>query len=217
MAKSDTSQAPRRQYRLGEREKSMARTRAQILRAAEQLLADAGPRATSIDAVAAKAGVARATIYHQFGSKLGLLDAVLEDAQTRAGVHGLWELMIAERPARDILHDAIPLHCAYWAAEQDLFRLFTGLAAVDADIRAVVSRQDERWRRGISAFVARLAREGALPNGVGQKRASATLHLLLSFETFDRLHNAGELSLRATAKTLTALAAVVVDFRRPAA
>jgi hypothetical protein len=38
------------------------------------------------------------------------------------------------------------------------------------------------------------------------------LHLLLGFETFDRLHGPGGLSVRATSETIVSLAGTVIAF-----
>src|SRR5438309_9499713 len=59
-----------RQYRLGERQASVAQTRARIIAAARKLLGAADASAAfTVDAVAAKAGVARMTVFNQFGCK----------------------------------------------------------------------------------------------------------------------------------------------------
>ena len=62
-----------RPYRLGRRRPAAERTRARVLRAARALLtARAGAEPFSVEAVARRAGVARMTVYHQFGSRRGL-------------------------------------------------------------------------------------------------------------------------------------------------
>lgn len=56
-----------------------ARRRARLVRAARQLASKGGYSAVTIDAVCRRAGVARATIYHHFGSKDHLIaEAILE-------------------------------------------------------------------------------------------------------------------------------------------
>jgi AcrR family transcriptional regulator len=52
-------------------------TRDRILRAAARLLADSGGAPVSTRAVCAEAGVGAPTLYHHFGDKDGLLDAVV--------------------------------------------------------------------------------------------------------------------------------------------
>jgi AcrR family transcriptional regulator len=58
-----------------------AATIADILAAARKLFAGEGFDATSIDGIAAKAGVAKGAIYHHFASKEEIFTRVLEDVQ----------------------------------------------------------------------------------------------------------------------------------------
>src|SRR5436305_11037396 len=68
-----------RPYRLGQRQVATEQTRARILRAARELLMSPdGYSHFSIEAVARQADVARMTVYHQFGSKIGLLEALCD-------------------------------------------------------------------------------------------------------------------------------------------
>src|SRR5437868_652736 len=68
-----------RPYRLGQRQTTIEQTRARIVAAARELLATPGGIAGfTIDAVAAQAGVARMTVYNQFASKIGLLEALFD-------------------------------------------------------------------------------------------------------------------------------------------
>src|SRR2546427_10499834 len=73
-----------RPYRLGRRQPAAQRTRARVLRAARELLtARAGAEPFSVDAVARRAGVARMTVYHRFGSRRGLLEALFDSLAPR--------------------------------------------------------------------------------------------------------------------------------------
>jgi AcrR family transcriptional regulator len=56
-----------------------ARNRAKILAAAEQLFADRGAEAVSMDAVAEAAGVGKGTLYRRFGDRSGLARAILDE------------------------------------------------------------------------------------------------------------------------------------------
>src|SRR5207244_3156935 len=79
-----------RPYRLGGRQGAIEKTRKRVLRAARDLLAvRGGADRFSIDAVARRAGVARMTVYHQFGSRRGLLEALFDSFAVGRGLPAL--------------------------------------------------------------------------------------------------------------------------------
>ncbi|MFC0530577.1 TetR/AcrR family transcriptional regulator [Phytohabitans kaempferiae] len=59
------------------------RNRQAILRATEELLALHGPERTSLDSVAARAGVGKGTVFRRFGSRTGLFQELLAERATR--------------------------------------------------------------------------------------------------------------------------------------
>src|SRR5690242_996033 len=70
----------RRGYRSAVREEGARRTRQAVTRAAAELFTTQGFTATSLADVAARAGVARPTVFAVFGSKAALLAQVLDEA-----------------------------------------------------------------------------------------------------------------------------------------
>ncbi|WP_083880892.1 TetR/AcrR family transcriptional regulator [Nocardia araoensis] len=64
----------------GRREESSAESRRRLLAAATELVAEVGPRGTSVQAVAERAGISRGSIAWHFGSKDGLIVEVVKDA-----------------------------------------------------------------------------------------------------------------------------------------
>src|SRR5499427_1322513 len=73
----------RRSYNPVERLRSVEAGRERIVSAARDLLEDDDAEGFSIDAVARRAGVARMTIYNQFESKAGLLEALFDSLAAR--------------------------------------------------------------------------------------------------------------------------------------
>ncbi|MFI7632780.1 TetR/AcrR family transcriptional regulator [Nonomuraea sp. NPDC049400] len=53
-------------------------TRQKVFRSAVELIAELGYAATTVDAIAERAGVAKGTVFYNFGSKEGLFEALLE-------------------------------------------------------------------------------------------------------------------------------------------
>src|SRR5258705_4042103 len=69
-----------------------------IATAARLLREDASIATFSLDAVAKAAGVTRLTVYHQFGSRRGLLEAVFDDIARQGGLAGIAEAMPSPDP-----------------------------------------------------------------------------------------------------------------------
>lgn len=82
----------KRTYRLVERAKRQEETRQRIVEATAELHAEVGPAATTISAIAERAGVQRLTVYRHFPEEKGLLKAcsALNQARYPAPDPGLW-------------------------------------------------------------------------------------------------------------------------------
>ena len=126
-------------------------------------------------------------------------------------MHGLEAAGRAQPTLTDALRFGLRELCAAWAREQTVFRHLIGLAAVDPQAREVIQRHDQRWRRGIDRFAYDLNAAGLLRPGWSPQRAGAILHLLFSFETFDRLQANGNTTADDVADTLIALAGTHVN------
>ncbi len=70
----------RKDFLMARRRKPAAETRADILRAAEVRLRDTGPSSLRLDDIAADVGISRQAVLHHFGSREGVLRAVVEQA-----------------------------------------------------------------------------------------------------------------------------------------
>src|SRR3981081_4582872 len=112
-----------REYRLGRRQAEVARTRAAILSAARQVVAEVGP-AAGLATLAKRAGVSRITVYNHFGSKAGLLEA-LSVAAGRPS-----QALLQGADPSDDLKDWIAEACAAWAADPGLYRQLQARARI---------------------------------------------------------------------------------------
>ena len=170
-----------RPYRLGKREEVIGEGRRRILDAARELLgtATAYPGFT-VDAVARRADVARATVYYQFGSKTGLLEAVCDDLAEAGGMADLARVFTDPAPDAAI-RGFITAFAGFWAADRAVMRRLRALAALDPDVGAVIVARDQRRRQGLTVLVSRL------PATAVAEQAVPMLYALTSFETFDAL------------------------------
>src|SRR5216684_3409859 len=71
---------------LGKRQQRVEDTRRRIIESARTLFGKEGFQAIGLEEVAEHAGVGRKTIYYQFGSKLGLLQALIGNLSERSRV-----------------------------------------------------------------------------------------------------------------------------------
>src|SRR5579872_1998691 len=126
-----------RPYRLGQRQAASEQTRARILNAARELLiANDGFSGFSIDAVARKADVARMTVYHQFGSKIGLLEALSDSLAARGGMEQLADAFRRPEPL-EALDAYITVFSRLWNADRLVTRRLRALAVLDPDFEQV--------------------------------------------------------------------------------
>lgn len=89
-----------------------AKTRGAVLEAAERAFSDEGFAATTMDAIAAGAGVAKGAVYHHFASKEALFAAVFEQT-SRALVRRVVGVSVG---AKDVLDGMVAGSREYFAA-----------------------------------------------------------------------------------------------------
>jgi AcrR family transcriptional regulator len=170
-----------RPYNLGKRREAIDQGRQQVLDAARSLLAQPGGSAFTVDAVARRADVARATVYYQFGSKPGLLEAVCDHLADRGGLAGL-PAAFTEPDPRKGLDLFVGCFGRFWAADRAATRRLRALAVLDPEVGAVITARDQRRRDGLAVLVARLPDRPADPDHLVR-----VLTALTSFEMFDAL------------------------------
>jgi AcrR family transcriptional regulator len=181
-----------RPYNLGKRQDLIGQGRRQILDAARALLAGtAGYPAFTVDAVAKHADVARATVYYQFGSKTGLLEALCDDLAEAGQMSGLVLAFSNPDPA-EALRGFVAGFGRFWDVDRLVIRRLRALGALDSDVGAVIAARDQRRREGLQVLVNRLAESPDIPTPAGSAavdpgRAVRMLQALTSFETFDAL------------------------------
>ena len=177
-----------RPYRLGQRQATTEQTRTRILAAARQLLAAAdGIAAFTVEAVARHADVSRMTVYYQFGSKAGLLEALFDQLATTGGLPQGAVAALGQPDPLDALADYVAAFAGFWAAERLVLRRLRSLAALDPELAQGVRARDARRRKGLELLAARLADRYGHPAPDALGEAVVVLHMLTSFETFDAL------------------------------
>lgn len=80
------------------------------------------------------------------------------------------------------------------------------VGVLEPDAAALIDRQRDEQRAELQVLTRRLAKAGRLRPGLSRTRATATLHMLTSLESFLWLREGYGLSLRQTHETLAELA-----------
>ncbi len=197
-----------RSYRLGKRGEAVSASRARIVGAARELLSRKDYRGLSVENVAEVAGVSRATVYNQFESKSGIVQALFDDIGQRIEFERV-RVALRNPDAFRAANDMILEHCRAWARDAKAIRRVLELAATDPELAELTTRA-ESWRRDdIGGLVERLRHAGALRPGLTNAEATAALATLTSFPTYDQLVIAGLRGAPLT-RTLLHLARAVI-------
>ncbi len=175
-----------RPYQLGRRQVATEETRARIINAARELITEgASFTVFSMEAVARQADVARMTVYHQFGSKVGLLEALCDTLASSGGMEQLADAFRRADP-QDALDQYIAVFGHFWESDRLVLRRLRGLAALDPDFGQVIRARDERRREGLGVLVRRILSRSQ-PDARAVDETVNMLYTLISFECFDTL------------------------------
>jgi AcrR family transcriptional regulator len=180
-----------------------------VLDASERLIRDDAFHSATMDQLAAAAGVSRATIFNRFGSKLGVLQALYDRCLESREMLAVREAFAVEDPvlALDVMVDT---SCAMWEEHGFIVEQIQAIAVLEPEASALIAGQGEDQRAALQGLTRRLARASRLRPGLGEARATATLHMLTSLESFLWLRSEYGLSLRQTRDTLADLARQVL-------
>jgi AcrR family transcriptional regulator len=178
----------RRPYRSQLRAEQAALTRLRILEAAGDLFAERGYVATTIDAVAERAGVAADTVYASFGNKKGVLSAVV-DLRVTGSAEGS-DVLAGEGP-RAVRHASDQRQMlAGFAADiaprvervRPIDDVLRSAAVIDTDIADLRSRMQENRFIKLREFITWLSAIGPLRDDMEIEEATATAWTLTSPE-----------------------------------
>ncbi|MCT1457945.1 TetR/AcrR family transcriptional regulator [Aestuariimicrobium sp. p3-SID1156] len=172
-----------RPYRSAAREAQSARTRERILAEALPLFLAGGFRGTSLTAIARAAGTTSQTIHTHFGSKSGILLALLQQLETTADAEG-WRQRVASAPSgRERLVAWAGWSVAMLAPARRLASLMQE-ASADPAMRELKEMGDQHRRAGVRALAEQMAVRGELRPGIDADRAADELFILTGLEVY---------------------------------
>lgn len=149
----------------------VARTRAAVLGTAADLVVEGGPSALTVDAVVARSGVARSTIYRHWPTRDELLVDVFTFCAPSARVPD--PALGFEAAMREFLHDLVAqLSDPKWAR---LMPAMSALKLYEPTIAEIERRMDEMQGRISDDLFDRGEREGLFGPEVDRRRSIALL------------------------------------------
>lgn len=196
----------RRTYASERRLKSAAAKRDAVLDAATRLLNK--PANLTMEAVARAAGVTRLTVYNQFGSRRGLLEAVFDRHALKGRIKELAAAAGDTNPLAG-LDRMIDTLCRFWG-DHPVIAALQDAAVADAELREALESRQSRRRDVIDALLGRMRGDAA-----GRTAAGDLLYVLISPSVFRSL--ARRRTPRQVARLLKGTARAVLDAQRLAA
>jgi len=188
-----------RPYRMKRRQESSDENRQRIVAAARELLASSDEsKSFSIEEVARRAQVARMTVYHQFGSLRGLLEALCDSLAMAGGMVHLSEVFQQPDPL-EAIDRFIEVFVNFWESDRLVLRRLGAFAVLDQEF-AIVLEERYRWRqRGVRVLLERLAKQTGRPSPSEMHETADVLYLLTSFASYDTLAVPGRSRQQVTA------------------
>jgi AcrR family transcriptional regulator len=151
----DSVESSRKPYVSALRTAAANAKRERVIAAATQSLReDGGMGGFSLDSVAKAAGVTRLTVYNQFGSRRGLLEAVFDDIAARGRLATIPEALSLPDPLQG-LDAIIDRFCEFWSCDEAIARLHDAMAT-DAEFAVALTARHERRRKLLQALMKRL-------------------------------------------------------------
>ncbi len=198
-----------RAYRSRSRAVGRQQTRERIVTAVRDLLREGRFHESTMEQVAERAGVSRATVYQHFRSRIDLVDAICETFDLTPALIELRGAVLLPDP-RAVLSQVIALSMRFWDSEDAILSGLYGVVAIDPAARDLV---------GASARIAAVRCSGwhgactrAASCGPDQTaRALDALMVLTSYETYRELREAGRPAKRLTAELETMAQALLLS------
>jgi AcrR family transcriptional regulator len=181
------AETTRRRYHSPTRQRQAEQTRSRILASARDLFRSAGYASTTIDAIASSAQVSAKTVEAVFGSKRGVL-AALVDPLTSAGPPR--ELIDRIRGATDPVRrlELVAELCRrVYESSTPEFELMRGAAAVAPEIEAVASLVETRRRDNQVRVITYLRDQRRLKDDLTQTEATDIIWTLTSYDVYRAL------------------------------
>ena len=175
---------PQRKYNSTRRQQQAVQTRDRILEAARRVILRKGFEEATFEAIAAEAGVAAPTVYAAFGSKSGIMQALMGRAAFNSDYGNLVREAVKSDDPATRLRFAAKIARGIFDSLRSESEVLRGATAIAPEF----IRERERIRYERQAGLAKLVEEkGALRAGVTPQMARDILWTLTSYDIHRRL------------------------------
>ena len=188
----------------------MARTRERIIETARRLVQQED--ALAVDRIAAEAGVSVQTLYTHFGSKRGLLLAVIDSTQRDVGLYTDFDRVWSSPDGETALRRMLEATFRLWHRGWDLVGFSERVRQADPEIGAYLREVDGYRRANLRSITDRLALEGRLLDGLDASAAADLAFALTVPRVYEELVRVrGWAPAKAGAKGVDAAVGAIVD------
>lgn len=189
---------------------AMVQTRARILAAALEMLPDAAT--VPVDTIAGRAGVSVQTLYSHFGSKRGLLLAVIDTVQQDAGLYADFELVWRSPDGETALRRMVEATIRIWDHAWPIVEFAERARRADPEILRYLREIDGYRRSNLVSITERLMLEGRLRRGSDAQTAAEAAFALSVPPVYEELVRVRSWPLdRAVAFAADAVTAAIVN------
>ena len=186
-------ETPKRAYRSGLRDEQARATRRRIVAAGGELFVERGYAATTVDAIAERAGVSRKTVFNSVGGKAALLKLawdwalVGDDEPVPMGQRPEVQALMAETDPDTLVSRWSRFDAAIGARLADLYPVLLVAADGDPEVAALNEESERNRHNGARWLVDQLADIGGLRPGLTRERATHVVATLMDPVPYRRL------------------------------
>jgi AcrR family transcriptional regulator len=187
MDEPNHGRTPRRPYHSPARRRQAEQTRARILAAARDLFRSAGYATTTIEAIASSAQVSAKTVEAAFGSKRGVLLALVDPLASAGPPRDLVDQIRAADDPLQRLRLVAELTRRSYERSVPEFELMRGAAAVAPEVTAVAQQVESRRRGNQARLAGYLEERGLLRSDLAHDEATDIIWTLTSYDVYRAL------------------------------
>ncbi len=177
----------RRPYHSPTRKRQAEETSRRVLEAARGLLLTGGYAGTTVDSIAAAAEVSPKTVAAIFGSKRGILTALLEPSAFGSRFQELVGHLRAASVPQDRVRLAAQLTRQAYVVLGAEFELLRTASGVTADLKPLAAMVETRRRENLARLVAYVGEREGLRGSLSRKEITDVLLVLTSYDTYRTL------------------------------